>query len=115
MDELIGLSIACLIGAVFLRAAAKWVASLDVPFGKAYTTVFIAWLIGLLVHIVGVESPLLSSAICLPVQAGVICWRLSVTFGKALLISLVMMVISIVVVGIAVLIVLGMLSLASLL
>lgn len=103
---LIGLAIGCLIGAVFLRAAAQWVVSLDVPFGEAYVTVFISWLIGMgvgfLLQLIVVAIPavqFLSFPIGLLVQAGVICWRLSVTFGKALLICLVMMVLSIAVIG----------------
>ena len=40
------LVIACLIGAVFLRIAAKIVDDLDVPFGEAFATVFIAILVG---------------------------------------------------------------------
>lgn len=111
---LIGLAIGCLIGAVFLRAAAKWVESLDVPFGEAYATVFISWLIGMgvgfLLQLIVVAMPavqFLSFPIGLLVQAGVFSWRLSVTFGKALLISLVMVALSIVVFGIAAFIAFG--------
>ena len=102
----IGLVIGCLIGAIFLRAAAQWVESLDVPLGAAFTIVFISQLIGIgagfLLKLIAVAMPavqFLSFPISLLVQAGVICWSLSVRFGKALLISLVMMVLSIVVVG----------------
>lgn len=112
---LICLAIGCLIGAVFLRKAAKWVKSLDVPFGEAYATVFISWLIGmgvgfllgLLAQTLGLlktdDMPyllvqlnviVLVSVICWLVQAGAICWRFSVTFGKALLISLVPVILS---------------------
>jgi hypothetical protein len=103
-----------LIGAVFLRAAAKWVESWDVPFGEAYATVFISWGIGMgvgcLLQLTVVAMPsvqFLSCPIGLLIQAGVICWRLSVTFGKALLISLVMLALSIAVLGITAFIAFG--------
>ncbi len=100
------LLIGCLIGAVFLRAAAQWVESLDVRLGEAFTIVFISWLIGIgvgfLLKFIVVAMPavqFLSFPISLLVQAGVICRSLSVTFGKALLISLVMWALFIVIVG----------------
>ena len=40
------LTIVCLIGAVFLRIAAKIVDNLDVPFGEACATILIAILVG---------------------------------------------------------------------
>ncbi|MHC4259652.1 MAG: hypothetical protein ACYSTF_04475 [Planctomycetota bacterium] len=105
---LIALAIGCLIGAVFLRAAVKWVESWDVPFGEAYAIVFMSWGIsmgvGFLLQLIVVAMPavqFLSFPIGLLVQAGVISWRLSVTFGKALLISLVMSALSIAILGIA--------------
>ena len=116
---LVGTPIASLLGAVLLRAAAKWVASLEVAFGKAYGTVFIAylltWGIELMVAIAGaiagVEDAVLRFII-VPVsfciQACVIGSRLSVTFGKALLINLVMVAIGIGIVVIATLIAFGM-------
>jgi len=98
--------IGCLIGAIFLRAAAQWVESLDVPLSEAFAIVFISWLIGIVVgfllKIIVVAMPavlFLSFPIGLIVQADVIRWLLPVTFGKALLISLVMWALSIVVVG----------------
>jgi len=115
---LICLAICSLIGTVFLRKAAKWIASLDVPFGEAYVIVFISWLIGigaesllgLLARTLGLPNILymvayltgytqankivLVSVICWLVQAGAICWRFSATFGKALLISLVTVILS---------------------
>ncbi len=109
MIVLIALAIGCLIGAVLLQLAAKCVGSLDVPFGEAYATVFISWLIGLgvgfLLQLIMVAIPtvqILSLPFGLLVQAGVINWRLSVTFGKALLISLVMMVLPLAILGIVV-------------
>jgi hypothetical protein len=104
---LIGLAIGgVIIGTVFLRAAAQWVASLDVPFGKAFATVFISSLIGIVVgfllQLIVVEMPavqFLSFPIGLLVQAGVLCLLLSITFGKALLISLVMWALNIAVIG----------------
>ncbi len=102
----IALGIGCLIGAVFLRAAAQWIASLDVPLDEALFIVFISSLVGigvgLLLKLIAVAMPavqFLSFPIGLLVQADVIYWRLSVTRGKALLISLVMWALSIVVVG----------------
>ncbi len=101
---LIILAIVCLIGAVFLRIGAKLVDSLDVPFGEAYATVFIAvlvgWAVGMILRFMVRAMPevrLLSHPINLLVQAGVFAWRLSITYGKALLISLVMIVLWIVV------------------
>ena len=101
---LIIIAIVCLIGAVFLRIAAKLVDSLDVPFGEAYATVFIAalvgWAVGMILGFMARAMPavqFLSLPINLLVQAGVFAWRLSITFGKALLISLVMIVLWIVV------------------
>lgn len=101
---LIIIAIICLIGAVFLRIAAKLVDSLDVPFGEAYATVFIAalacWAVGMILGFMTRAMPtmrFLSLPINLLVQAGIFAWRLSITFGKALLISLVMIVLWIVV------------------
>ena len=105
---LIILAIVCLIGAAFLRAAAKLVGSLDVPFWEAYATIFIAilvgWAVGMILGYMAQVMPavgFLSIPINLLVQAGVFAWRLSITFGKALLISLVMIVLWIVVCFIA--------------
>lgn len=102
------LAIACLIGAVFLRIAAKIVDNLDVPFGEACATVLIAilvgWAAGMIFGLMMRAIPelrFLSFPISLLVQAGVFAWRLSLTFGRALLISLVMLVLQIVVCFIA--------------
>jgi ABC-type glycerol-3-phosphate transport system permease component len=127
------LAIVGLIGTVFLRKAAKGIESLDVPFGEVYATVFISWLIGmgigsllvllartlgLLINydmansLVGFRANMivLVSVICWLVQAGAICWRFSVTFGKALLISLVPVIISTAIsIGIVALIAFGIL------
>ncbi len=101
---LIVLAIVCLIGAVFLMTAAKLVDSLDVTFGEAYPTVFIAalacWAVGMILGFMTRAMPamrFLSIPIDLLVQAGIFAWRLPITFGKALLISLVMIVLWIVV------------------
>ncbi|MHC4115948.1 MAG: DUF6263 family protein [Planctomycetota bacterium] len=66
---LIGLLIGLLIAAVVLRAAAQWVASIDVEFWCAYATLFIAWLInlgvGLLLGlIVGPVAPYIARVSC---------------------------------------------------
>ena len=102
----IALLIGGLTGAIFLRAAAQWVASLDVPLGKALGIVFLSCAIGIVVgfllKLIVLAMPavqFLSFPIGLIVQAGVIRWILPVTFGKALLISLVMWALYIVVVG----------------
>ncbi len=111
-------AIVCLIGAVFLRIGAKLVDSLDVPFGEACATVFIAALasravgmiLGMILGFMTLGMParrFLSIPIILLVQANVVAWRLSITFGKALLISLVMIVPWIVVTVIAGLLGLG--------
>jgi hypothetical protein len=96
---LIIMAIVCLIGAVFLRIAAKLVDSLEVEFGDAYATVFIAalvcWAVGMIFRLIASGTPairFLSFPINLFAQAGVFSWRLSISFGKALLISLVMLV-----------------------
>lgn len=97
------LAIVCPILAVFLRAAAKIVDNLDVPFGEACATILIAILVGWAAGMIFVlivraipEVRFLSLPISLLVQAGVFAWRLSLTFGRALLISLVMFVLEIV-------------------
>ena len=104
----IAIGIGSIIGAILLRAAAQWVASLDVPLGEALVIAFISCLIGigvgLLLKLIAVAMPAVqffSFPIGFIVQASVICWRLSVTFRKALLISLVMLVLQIVVCYIA--------------
>ena len=92
------------IGAVALRAAAKWIASIDVEFGEAYTTLLVAGLIAAPIFFCCIyliphslipffsHNPNLLSflPVMLIVQAPVIIRRLSVSFRKALLISLVM-------------------------
>lgn len=116
--------IGSLIGAVLLRAAAKWIASLEIGFGKAYSTVLTAPIIS-----VGAVGGLLALAgpadvaipamriICLPVpfliQAGVINWRFSLTFSKALLITLVMLATYIAIIIVAGLIFFGIVQIVS--
>lgn len=114
ISTLISIAIICLIGAVFLMTAAKLVDSLDVPFGEAYATVFIAalacWGVGMTLGFMTRAMPamrFLSIPIDLFVQAGIFAWRIPITFGKALLISLVMIVLFIVVFIIASLLGLG--------
>ena len=102
------LMIVVLIGAGFLWAAAKLVErSFDVPFGKAYTTTIISLLSGigvgflllgfalLMPDVLFLFVPFLAFPIGILVQAGVLSRRLSDTFRKALLMSLVIMALSI--------------------
>jgi hypothetical protein len=90
------------IGAIALRAAGKWIASIDVEFARAYTTLLLAgfiWAPFLLISMLLISAsrasvsgdPRLLSIIGLAfiVQALVISWRLSVSFVKALLLNLV--------------------------
>jgi len=97
-----GVMIVSLLGAVSVRAAAKWTGSADVTFGKAYSTVLMACII-----LVGIEVLCLLMAALFGngdavvsivrislapagpgILLGVLGWRLSVTFGRALLVTL---------------------------
>lgn len=90
------------IGALALRAAGKWIASIDVEFARAYTTLLLAgfiWAPFLLISILLISAsraPVWSDlrlhsiiGLAFIVQALVISWRLSVSFVKALLLNLV--------------------------
>jgi hypothetical protein len=97
------------IGAILLRAAARWVASIDVGFGTACITQLISNLIAVPILFGGmclIPFPDMLRLICcfflaFVVQAPVIRWRLSVPMGKALLVSLLMFAISIGIVAIS--------------
>ncbi len=103
-------AVGSLIGAVFLRAAAEWVAKKDVPYGTAYGLYFVNHLIiGTLVIIGGLFLGALSAALDwdpgmgvllaiilpvslglgLPAAAGVISMGLSLKYGRAILVTLV--------------------------
>ena len=104
IGAILGGLIGGLIAAILLRAAAQWVAKLDVPFGRAYWTVFLAFIVnfllgyvlGFVVAFSGGSSEALTvlQVLLLPVgfliQSGIISARLEVSFGKGCLISLVM-------------------------
>ena len=101
---LIGAFIGSLIGAIVLRAASKWVAKMDVPFGRAYWTVFnctivnftLGFVLGLVVGYTtgSTEAVNVLSIIMFPIgffiQSGIISSRLKLSFGKACLVSLTM-------------------------
>ena len=108
-----------LIGAIFLRLAASWIAKEDIPYGSAFGTVVIATIlnyaigfaVGFLAAGAGATEesfPLIQLAM-LPVgiliQSAVISARHAISFGKSLLISLVMMAIMFVIVLIVVVVV----------
>jgi hypothetical protein len=119
------LPIALLAAAVLLRAGSKWVAGLDVPFGRAYVTVLLCGLANLgvntvLEHLIGLAlsapaelgfTRTITTAVGLPVgllaQAGIISARQRVSFGRAVLISLVMLLIAAVIGAVVAAIVLG--------
>jgi hypothetical protein len=109
IGSVIQIAIFSLLGAVFLRAAAKWVLKKDVIYSVAYGTVFLAGLantiIGFLLDIaIGLISSntvnnnhqpeILFISIILPisilVSGAIIAHRLSVNFKKALLTASVM-------------------------
>jgi hypothetical protein len=120
--------IGSLIGAVLLRAAAKWVARLDVPFGKAYWTVYIAYICNFaLAHLLGsavaydtnsIGAVNVLQVIVLPVgfliQSGIISSRLELSFGKGCLISITMIGIALAIVLAAVLVIVLIMLIAGL-
>lgn len=97
---LVGLSLGGLIAAVLLRAAAHWVAQMDVPMGKAFGIGVVNMVLGYIVSLgakmlgVAAGNPVVS-LVSLPLgfllQAVIITVALPVNFGKGLLITLVMM------------------------
>ena len=100
----IGCFVWSLVGAVTLRAAAKWVQKLEVGFGNAYVTVLLSALANLALGCVigfavavthGTASQLLTViAIALPVgflvQSGIVSSRLQIPFARGCLVSLAM-------------------------
>ena len=106
--QLIGMFIGCfiwsLIGAVILRAAAKWVQKLEVGFGNAYVTVLLSAIANLVLGAIvgfGVGAATQSmdavnavSLLMMPVgfliQSGIISSRLQIPFGRGCLVSLAM-------------------------
>lgn len=103
---LLGLLIGSLLGAVVLRIAATVVAKKEVAFGNAYLTVLLASLasiaVGLFADVIfrmGVagEAERLTSLLLYPlgflIQSWMIQWRVAIPFGRACLVSLVMVLI----------------------
>jgi len=102
---LIGGLVVSLVGAVVLRAAAQWIAKLDVTFDQAFWTVFLSLMANLaldfVLGFVGVagsvgpqDSVRVQDLILLPVgfliQSEIIKARLKLSFGRACLVSLTM-------------------------
>ncbi|MEC9374198.1 MAG: hypothetical protein VYC34_10160 [Planctomycetota bacterium] len=109
-QSIIGAAIGSLLAAIFLRIAARWMLKLDIPYGSAYVTMFLAYIAatvaGLIVAVpagllLGAANPDLfeSSAgdallllLILPVgflaQSAVIGRRLELPFGRACLLTL---------------------------
>jgi hypothetical protein len=104
IGQLIGVVIGSLIAAIVLRAAAKWVQKMEVPYGQAYVTVLLANLINVVLgsilgYAVGsatqsMEAVNVASLLMLPVGflilSGFISSRLQIAFGRACLVSLAM-------------------------
>ena len=109
-------SIGSLIGAVFLRAATKWVQELEVGFGDAYVTVLLSVLasvifgvfvqcvgyaVGAATHsmvVVNVVVVLLNIIVGFLIQSGIISSRLQIPFGRGCRIVIAMSVIVITIV-----------------
>lgn len=97
-----GVMIVSLLGAVSLRAAAQWTGSADVTFGKACGTMLITCIIVLGIEVLCLLLATFSSngdAVISIVRIslapvgpcillGVLGWRLSLTLGRALLVTL---------------------------
>jgi hypothetical protein len=95
------------LGAVFLRVVAKWIGSIDVKFGEACVTLLVASLIAAPISFCCVYliphsiipffhyKPIILCflPIMLILQVPALSWRLSISLGKASLISLVMLLI----------------------
>ena len=127
IGQLGALVVASLVGAIVLRVAAKWVEGLAVPFWQAYVTVFLAG-IGVVVIdvvlavVVGVVAgpvlgPALLVILLLPagflIQSWTINLRLGIRFGRAALVTLVMLGIQVILVLILVVPLVVIASLAS--
>ncbi len=102
--QFLGILIGSLIGAVILRAAAKWIIKEDITFGDAYITVFLSAVINLVIgFIIGFavgsatqspEAVNVATYVSIPIgfliQSWIISSRLHTSFGTACLISLTM-------------------------
>jgi uncharacterized protein YacL len=104
IGQLIGAVIGSLITAIVLRAAAKWVQKIEVPYGQAYVTVLFPNLINVVLgSIVGyavgsatqsMEAVNVTALLMIPVgfliQSGFISSRLEIPFNRACLVVLTM-------------------------
>jgi len=102
--KFIGLVIGSLISAVILRAAAKWVEDLEIPYGEAYVTMLLSGVVNLIMGaLVGfavgfgtgsINAVQAAALLLVPVgfliQSGFISSRHEVSFGSGFLISLLM-------------------------
>lgn len=101
---LIGVTLGSLIGAIILRAAAKWVLKEDIAFGNAYLTALMCYLlsVGLSIVILPIAAAsgsllaanimtILSIPVNFLIQSSIISARLKTSFGKACLVSLMML------------------------
>jgi hypothetical protein len=98
---LLGVFIASLVGSIILRLAAKWQASIEVSFSKAYATVFIVYLIQSLLLLSPEFGSTKMRIILVPfnffVYALVVSLRLPVNLRRALLIT-----VAVVAIGVAI-------------
>ena len=103
--------------AAILRSAVRWVAHEEILFGQAYSTTLIAWFVMAVAQVIiggigavtktpGVGDLIvmsLAGPAGLVAQGWVIKWRLYVSFGKGMLISLlIMVIIAVLVIGCAI-------------
>lgn len=101
-------AVGSLFGGMILKIAADWVALAEVPYLRACFTVFIAYALNILLTIpvdTGTQFLVayhpffaLMTLVMLPVgffvQAGVIYWRLELSFGYSILVTLAMILIA---------------------
>jgi hypothetical protein len=96
--------VGALIGATLLKWVAKWVIKMDVPFGKAYWTMCICFIINFMVGFVlcgptflapnpPKHAPvllLISGPVLFLIQSGISSLLLKLSFGKACLVTITM-------------------------
>ncbi len=123
----LGAGIGVVIGAILLRAASKWVTGRDVPFGSAILTILLCTLANAVVGVVigyavglavgfggaGWAASVMADCIAVPtgllIQSGIISARLRVSYGRGLLISLIMLLLVVLIGGILGALVFGLL------
>lgn len=100
----VGALVGCPLGAMLLKVASKWVAGLNVPFGKAFWTVFTSFYVNFVLLLIltfavvgetaSMEAVRALHMILVPVgfliQSGIISSQLEFSFGKACLVSITM-------------------------